>query len=812
MALINGTSDAEVLVGSSADDTVLGFGGDDTLIGSGGRDSLDGGAGFDTADFAGTPGEIDVDLAAGAERAVTNSTLVSIEAVHGTDGDDAIAGDAGANRLDGSGGDDSLSGAAGNDTLIGYLGGNVLDGGAGRDTADYEWAGADDHVLVNLADGFAEVTGEAGTDPAVVDALSSIEDAVGGSGDDTLIGNSGANVLAGGGGGDSLSGGAGDDTLIAGQGKDTLRGGDGFDTADFGAASSDLDVDLAQGVERAITNGVLVGIEAVVGGSGDDAIAGDANANRLDGGAGDDSLNGADGNDTLVGGPGGNVLDGGAGRDTADYGWATGDALINLADGTAEVDDPSGPLPAAVDSLSNIENARGGAGGDTIIGGGGANALSGAGGDDSLSGGAGDDTLAGGAGDDTLAGGAGGDTADYTSGRRADFVLDATTPFFMGGSVVLVDTRGGGEGADTVTGVEFFAFSDGTVSVADLVGSQPRNPDAEPRPPATMVGTAGDDRLGLGAEGGVIDGLGGRDWLDLTAEGSRGSTVTVLPNGAVEVAHGARVDTLLNVEEIRFLDGRVVFDAADTAAQVARLYEAALDRLPDQGGFNFWVDGLDAAYPLSLIADGFLDSAEFRDRFGDETTGDGAFVDRLYLNILGRAGEAEGRAFWIDTLEKGVGRADVLAAFSESAENKAGTASFIQTGIWDRNETAAEVARLYDTVFGRKPDAPGLAFWKDALEAGSIDLAQAADEFTGSAEFQATYGDLGNRAFASALYVNALDRPAEAEGLDFWTGRLDEGAARSAVVLAFSESQEHVDLTAPAVQSDRPGEFGIMFA
>ena len=87
-----------------------------------------------------------------------------------------------------------------------------------------------------------------------------------------------------------------------------------------------------------------------------------------------------------------------------------------------------------------------------------------------------------------------------------------------------------------------------------------------------------------------------------------------------------------------------------------------------------------------------------------------------------------------------------------------------------------------------------------------------ADAFTGSAEFRAQYGALENRAFAEALYVNSLDRPAEQAGLDFWTGALDAGAARSEVVLAFSESAEHVALTAANIQSENPGEFGILFA
>jgi hypothetical protein len=65
--------------------------------------------------------------------------------------------------------------------------------------------------------------------------------------------------------------------------------------------------------------------------------------------------------------------------------------------------------------------------------------------------------------------------------------------------------------------------------------------------------------------------------------------------------------------------------------------------------------------------------------------------------VLGRAGEAGGRDFWVNSLNTGTSRADVLVAFSESAENQVGTASLVQQGIWDRSEAAAQVARLYDT-------------------------------------------------------------------------------------------------------------------
>ena len=58
-----------------------------------------------------------------------------------------------------------------------------------------------------------------------------IEDAVGGSGNDSLIGNTANNRLVGGAGDDALDGGLGDDSLEGDAGNDTLIGGLGQDTA-----------------------------------------------------------------------------------------------------------------------------------------------------------------------------------------------------------------------------------------------------------------------------------------------------------------------------------------------------------------------------------------------------------------------------------------------------------------------------------------------------------------------------------------------------------------------------------------------------
>jgi hypothetical protein len=71
--------------------------------------------------------------------------------------------------------------------------------------------------------------------------------------------------------------------------------------------------------------------------------------------------------------------------------------------------------------------------------------------------------------------------------------------------------------------------------------------------------------------------------------GRRNAVVQPQAGGELRVQRGDQTDTLAGIEEVRFADGRLVFDAADPAAQVTPLCEAALDRLPDQGGLNFWI-------------------------------------------------------------------------------------------------------------------------------------------------------------------------------------------------------------------------------
>ena len=116
-----------------------------------------------------------------------------------------------------------------------------------------------------------------------------IENAIGGSGNDTLIANDLGCVLTGGGGNDTLIGGAGNDRLIGGVGVDVLTGGGGIDTFVFSTGDSlaatgqhDRISDFTRGLDRID----LTAIDAISASGGHDGFH-FIGASAFDGAAGE---------------------------------------------------------------------------------------------------------------------------------------------------------------------------------------------------------------------------------------------------------------------------------------------------------------------------------------------------------------------------------------------------------------------------------------------------------------------------------------------------------------------------------------------
>ena len=324
---MDGRGGDDTLIGGPASDYINGGDGNDLLKGGyGGYDTLNGGNGVDTASydlFPATFGGVNANLTTGVVNfpntgsSLTN-TLISIENLIGSAGNDTLTGNVGDNRLQGGDGNDLFNGGGG--------GNDIFDGGNGIDTVTY--ASYSGPIYANLAVELAAVSTAGG--PTFLNGLTSIENLIGSQSNDTILGSTADNYLNGSGGNDSLNGGNGNDTLDGGTGNDTLIGGAGNDIYYVDSIS-----DVVQEAPNQGTDSVFASISYTLGANVENLIltgtsningAGNDLDNLIQGNAGNNFLTSGNGNDTLIGGSGQDYMYGEAGNDILNgYGGTVGE-------------------------------------------------------------------------------------------------------------------------------------------------------------------------------------------------------------------------------------------------------------------------------------------------------------------------------------------------------------------------------------------------------------------------------------------------------------------------------------------------------
>jgi Ca2+-binding RTX toxin-like protein len=489
---LSGTADPDTIEGLTGNDTIAGGGSADTLFGGDGNDEFVGGAGADS--IGGAAGFDFVDGFQDAVRSTVNLNLVAgsltltdtqtgattVDVLSGIEGGsgslfaDTFTGSGLENRFMPLGGSDSILGAGGVDDFL------VVDYG-------------NDHTLGGSQGIVGDLTGMNGTLSAgsITDTFGTVDSVMR---IDAVRGSAFADVV---------TAGAEDLQFVGLDGADTFIGGTGFNEARYdhdadiagvsgfgpGGINADLRAMTAQ-VAGTIVDGFgdtdsVIGIESVRGTNVADIVrAPDAGIR----------FRGLDGADTFIGG---------AGMDSVDYrrdaNYPGGDAgvVVNLSasvvtlagqgtfaaatarDGFGSIDQ----LKAVSDPTTLVDNVWGTDFADTLIGSvsantlnaqAGADSIDGGAGDDSLVAGGGSDTLSGGEGNDTIEGGGGSDTAVYSAGRNAYTVTSAVG----GGLQISFSAPNSQDFVDIVRDVEFFQFSNGTFTAADVLANQNQAPTA----------------------------------------------------------------------------------------------------------------------------------------------------------------------------------------------------------------------------------------------------------------------------------------------------------------------------------------------
>jgi Ca2+-binding RTX toxin-like protein len=675
-----GGTDGDDLAGDEGDDTLYGEEGDDELKGGDGADILWGQTGDDQAN-----GGTGNDHIYGHEG---NDTL------HGGEGDDEVRGGVGNDILTGYKGNDQLFGEDGNDWIKGGEGADLIDGGAGDDILEsgggtdtisggagrdtLSFANESSAINFTMASGAVVVSGSTVT-------FSSIENVVGSSFDDVLIGDASGN---------SLEGFEGNDRLIGGAGNDSLNGGAGIDTVDYSSSASQVVVDLgANQAKGPDGSDLLISIENVITGAGNDIIEGNGADNWLEGRAGDDLINGAAGNDTLIGSLGDDLLIGGEGHDTLDGG--EGDDLLRGGTG-------NDTLRGGVGS----DVLAGGDGNDALWGGAGADLLQGGDGDDTLNGGAGDDVVEGGAGIDTVIGGDGDDRSGLGEGGSFDGGegLDSIRARDLGfRDVSIVHDSGFGEQTITVghaltklISVERVEFVDG-VWTTDQSGSAAQilrlfrallNRDAEP---AALVSFT--DLLDRNS-GTLVEAAG---WIIASAEYAAKGTLSndayvnmLFTNGLGRAASTSDRSFYVGRLQSGFSRSQIATEISSSAeaqakwqttvdaglwilnsdaARITSLYAVMLERRPDLTGLAYWMERLRNGYDTLDSISQYTYGVAVQEGIYPAGLSNEDFVRQAYRIGLNREADAGGLAMHVQFLTDGLSRAAVLSIIAASTEH-----------------------------------------------------------------------------------------------------------------------------------------------
>jgi len=189
-------------------------------------------------------------------------------------------------------------------------------------------------------------------------------------------------------------------------------------------------------------------------------------------------------------------------------------------------------------------------------------------------------------------------------------------------------------------------------------------------PAAVASGSPGTQGATLAAGTTILHGGLGDDAA--TFNGASADYTVESHDGYVVVTANAQPNQhalVINAESLKFSDATVAVQNRDALDTITGLYQDVLGRQADYLGVEFWATAEKNGVSLGQIALDLIGSAEGQAKQATVFNGDSAHdVELLYQGIFSRASDADGLAFWVDQMAKGMTLVEVANGFLMSAE------------------------------------------------------------------------------------------------------------------------------------------------
>jgi hypothetical protein len=176
-------------------------------------------------------------------------------------------------------------------------------------------------------------------------------------------------------------------------------------------------------------------------------------------------------------------------------------------------------------------------------------------------------------------------------------------------------------------------------------------------------------------------------------------------------------------------------------------YQHYLGRDPDADGLAYWLGRMETGLTDEHLEAGFIGSAEYMANHGGSGQ---AWVIGMYHDLLGRAPDPSGLAYWLNKLQNGTDPGSIAFGFAASAERE-----------------GQRVLADYQKVLGPTPAQAEIDYWVDQFVNRGMTNEGVIAGFVGSAEY---YQDHYNDAtyWLYRAYQAILGRSPDSAGLTYW--------------------------------------------